>query len=197
MIITLASFKGGVAKSTSAIHIAAYLAKKGKTVLADGDLNRSALHWSERGQSKPFSVFDQDNIERAGEFNHLVIDTPARPSEDELKALARSSDLLIIPTQPSTFSLEALIATVGTLHELPRERYKILLTCVPPHPSREGQKAREALKKLDLPIFKGWIRRMAIYLKAENLGMPVYALKDARAHDAWSDYEAIGKEIMQ
>ena len=197
MIITLASFKGGVAKSTSAIHIAAYLAKKGKTVLADGDLNRSALHWSERGQSKPFSVFDQDNIEQAGEFNHLVIDTPARPSEDELKALARSSDLLIIPTQPSTFSLEALIATVGTLHELPRERYKILLTCVPPHPSREGQKAREALKKLELPIFKGWIRRMAIYLKAENLGMPVYALKDARASEAWSDYEAIGQEIMQ
>jgi len=197
MIITLASFKGGVAKSTSAIHIAAYLARKGKTVLADGDLNRSALHWSERGQSESFFVFDQDNIDRSGEFDHLVIDTPARPSEDELKALATSSDLLIIPTQPSTFSLEALIATVNTLHELPRDRYKILLTCVPPHPSREGQKAREALKKLDLPMFKGWIRRMAIYLKAENLGVPVYALKDARASDAWSDYEAIGKEIIQ
>ena len=184
MIITVASFKGGVGKSTTAIHLAAYLATIGKTVFADGDLNRSVLHWSERGNA-PFTVYDQNDIVKAKNFEHFVIDTPARPAFDELKALAQESDLL------------ALIKTVGMLNELPPGRFKVLLTCVPPHPSREGDKARNSLLKLGLPLFKNWIRRMAVYLKAENFGVPVYMVKDPRATDAWSDYEAVGKEILR
>ncbi|BCL40202.1 hypothetical protein NSMS1_66490 (plasmid) [Nostoc sp. MS1] len=153
MIITIASFKGGVGKSTTAIHLAAYLATKGKTVLADGDLNRSVLHWFERGKS-PFNVYDHSEIDQADDFEHLVIDTPARPASDELKALAKSSDLLIIPTHPSTFALEALIETVGELNELPPGRFKVLLTCVPPSPAVTDTKPKKVLKNLAYPCLK-------------------------------------------
>jgi chromosome partitioning protein len=42
MIITIASFKGGVSKTTTAVHLAAYLQKRSPTLLIDGDPNRSA-----------------------------------------------------------------------------------------------------------------------------------------------------------
>jgi cellulose biosynthesis protein BcsQ len=58
MIVTVASFKGGVGKTTTALHLAAYLQTKAPALLVDGDLNRSALDWVARG-SLPFKVVDE------------------------------------------------------------------------------------------------------------------------------------------
>jgi chromosome partitioning protein len=51
MILTVASFKGGVGKTTTAVHLAAYLQKKSPTLLIDGDPNRSASKWTTRWNS--------------------------------------------------------------------------------------------------------------------------------------------------
>ena len=49
----------------------------------------------------------------AGEYKHIVIDTEARPDEDDLEsALAGGCDLLIIPTTPDALALDALMLTV-------------------------------------------------------------------------------------
>src|SRR3954453_2599635 len=84
---------------------------------------------------------------------HVVIDTPARPTREDLEALAGGCDLLIIPTTPDALSLDALTLTVDALKELGTERYRILLTMVPPKPSRDGDEARAMLTEASLPIF--------------------------------------------
>jgi chromosome partitioning protein len=52
-ILTITGYKGGVGKSTTAIHLATFLSEQGKTILVDGDQNRTALAWAARG-SLPF-----------------------------------------------------------------------------------------------------------------------------------------------
>ena len=48
MIVTVASFKGGQAKTTTAVHLAAFFQDDRPTLLIDGDPNRSATGWAKR-----------------------------------------------------------------------------------------------------------------------------------------------------
>src|SRR4051812_35161164 len=98
MIVTVAAFKGGTGKSTSAVHLAAYLKTRGPTLLIDGDPNRSAIGWARRGGGKlPFLVVDERmaaRIMRESAPEHVVIDTPARPTREDLEVLVGGCDLL-------------------------------------------------------------------------------------------------------
>jgi chromosome partitioning protein len=197
MIITVASFKGGVGKTTSAVHLAAYLHTRKPALLVDGDANRSALKWAADGRL-PFPVVDERSAaKRIRQFENVVIDTQARPTRDDLRALADGCDLLIIPATPDALSLSALLLTVEELQAIGAERFKILLTIIPPLPSRAGDEAREMLKGAGLPLFKGQIRRFVAFQKAALEGATVDQVRDEHAADGWNDYQAVGKELAR
>ena len=51
--------------------------------------------------------------------------------------------------------------------------YRVLLTMVPPFPSREGASARAALEGAGIPLFKAEIRRAAAFSSSAYEGVPV------------------------
>jgi chromosome partitioning protein len=196
VIITCTSFKGGVAKSTTAIHLAHFLHARAPTLLVDADPNRSATGWAQRGAAR-FKVVPLSQAARfARDHEHTVIDTPARPTREELADIAGGCDALVVPCTPDPFAIDALMATAAALRGLGAERFRVLLCVVPPRPSRDGEEARQAIAEAGLPLFAGEIRRAVAFQRAALLGVVVAEVRDPRAADCWRDYERIGLEIL-
>lgn len=113
-----------------------------------------------------------------------------------MEALAQGCDLLVIPGTPDALALEALMLTVQALKKLRTNNYRVLLTILPPPPSRDGEEARGTLIEAGVPMFSGQIHRFVAFQKAALAGVPVYEVADQRAARAWEEYVAIGKEIL-
>ena len=195
MIVTVASFKGGVAKTTTAVHLAAYLQQQASTLLIDSDPNRSATRWGSLGKL-PFKVIDERQAAKyVPRYEHALIDTQARPTQADLEALAEGCDLLVVPSTPDALALDALIQTVNTLKAAGSERFRVLLTIVPPPPNKDVGEAQQMLADAGLPCFGSYIRRFVAFQKAALAGVPVYKADDPRARTAWFDYKRVGQEL--
>ncbi len=195
MVICVAGFKGGIAKMTTAIHLACYFSQFGTTLLTDGDPNRSASVWARSGKL-PFRVADERVAARYSQgVDHFIIDTQARPTEDDLRVILEGCDLLVLPTTPDGLSLDALMLTIGALRNIGATNYAVLLTIVPPKPVKDGEEAMRALTDAELPVFPTMIRRFIAYQRAAVVGVPVYEVEDRNANEAWQDYITVGKEI--
>jgi chromosome partitioning protein len=198
LIITVTSYKGGVGKTTTAIHLAAYLQRLAPTLLVDGDAIRSATKWNQRnaGAGLPFKIISYAQLARhASQFTHIIIDTEGNPTDDDFRDIAKDSDFLVVPAVPETVATDGLQHTLQKLRDLNNGRYRVLMTMVPPKPRTDGDQLRAMLKEENISVFKTEIPRLVAFEKAAAEGVTVYEVHDERAARAWEAYEAAGKEI--
>lgn len=194
MIIAITAWKGGVGKTTTAIHLGAYFQSQAPTLIVDADRNRSALIWAKEDKLPCYVASQAGATSLIRQYPHIIVDTRARPEPEEFKDLAEGSDLLIVPTTPNHLDIDATFKAVEQLEPL-KAQYRILLTKVDAR-TKTGREARERLQAANIPMFKTEIPLLVAFERASQLGIVVKDCSDPRARFAWQKYEAVGREIL-
>jgi len=133
-IIAFVNQKGGVGKTTLAIHLATAFASGGRnTLVLDLDPQASAAEWKDAraAETPPVMAVPASRLtkvlDEAKQINAevLILDT-APHSEGTVLTAARSADLILVPCQPSIMDLRALRSTAELLQHVKKPTYAVL-----------------------------------------------------------------------
>jgi len=185
MIIGFLNQKGGVGKTTIAVHFADALARRERRVLlVDADPQGSALDWAASRKSDP--LFPVVGLPRASIHKELptlakgyemvVIDGPPRVY-DVARSAIMASDLILIPVQPSPYDVWAAKEIVDMIREAAVYKPSLKSAFVINRRivnTALGRDVVEALSEYPVPVLKSSICQRVALAESAAQGQTVF-----------------------
>ncbi len=206
MIIVIANSKGGVGKSTLAVHLAAWLHAQGHRVtLADCDTQQSSSEWIREAvpEIKAVRLDNPDVILNelpmlALDADYVVADGPGSQTETS-RALLLRADLAIVPCKASMLEVRALAKATEVVRQAQDIRAgkpnAIIVLSMVGKNYRLTKDMKDAAAALDLPMASTPLILRQIYADAPGQGAVVGTL-GARAKEAAHEVDQLFREIL-
>lgn len=206
MIIAIANSKGGVGKSTVAVHLAAWLHGLGHRVtLADCDTQHSSSEWARLAIPDVQSICLESPDEvlnelprLAEETDYLVADGPGSQTEMS-RALLLRADFAIVPCKASMLEVRALAKATEVLRQaqdirkgLPRA---VAVLSMVGKNYRLTNDMREAAAALDLPLSSSAFVLRQIFADALGQSEVVWNM-GAKGREAAREVDAVFREVL-
>jgi chromosome partitioning protein len=203
MIISFVNQKGGVGKTTTAINLAASLARKNnRLILIDADPQGSAMQWQSVEGNQAFTIMHRpgpltrEDLERYDAANdYVLIDAPPAISDITQRILG-FSEMAVVPVSPSSLDIWSCKKTLSMIEEIrptnPDLRVKILITRKIPG-TRIGREIREMLAEFDVDVMGTELCQRVAYIDAMQFGVSV--TQYAAGSKAAQEIEALCDEL--
>lgn len=206
MILALANSKGGVGKSTIAVHLAAWLFEQGRRlVLVDSDVQGSSSGWLAEAapEIKTIRLLTADDIlaqlpNLAVEYDYVVADGPAGLSE-VTRAILCLADVAVFPCGPSVLDLKAVIAALEVNRQIQAVRNGLPREIVVPNKLqsqyRLSKELLQTVQGLGMPVGEGLRLRQA-YADAAGQGTVVWRMNTQSAKDATGELQFLFQQLL-
>ena len=205
MILALANSKGGVGKSTIAVHLAAWLLEQGKNLIfVDSDVQASSSVWLQEAAPEIKTVrllTAADILDRlpklSVEYDYVVADGPAGLSE-VTRSILCLSDLAIFPCGPSVLDLRAVIDALEVNKQIQAVRNGLPREIVVPNKLQQYKLSKELLqtvKSLGMPVGEGLRLRQA-YADAAGQGTVVWRMNTESAKNATAELQILFQQLL-
>lgn len=207
-VLSIASAKGGVGKSTVAILLGTEFALDGyKVALLDCDLNQHASAFGLKAKLPGFTVLPDIGekevlgaLRTAEAKNDLVlIDLPGGSSTLALKALQRSH-LVLVPTQPSLPDVRDAMKTMAQIDDAvelartPIARAVVWTRFLPGFESRVSRHVRLSMEGQGVPILKTALMERAAFRAIHLTGQ--VPRQEEPSGPAATNVSALTKEVL-
>ena len=206
MIISVQNQKGGVGKTTLAIHVSHALCLLGyRVLLIDADPQGSARDWAASRQSEPlFSVIgiDRPSIHKeipliSPNYDHILIDGPPRVTDLARSAIV-AADLVLVPVQPSPYDVWAAKEVIDLIKEASifRESLKSVFVVNRKIANTAiGRDVNEALASYQIPVLKSQITQRVSFAESAGTGQTVLEIEPNG--QASQEIKAVVNELME
>lgn len=198
--LLVANAKGGSGKSTIATNIASYFAQSGNHVaIIDYDPQGSSSQWvKERTSNLPFIYSVEASARREvgatrsfqlkvpSVTTHIIMDTPAGLSGNDLSDDIRQCDAILIPIVPSAIDIRAATSFIKDVLLSPGYRCQPKPIAVIANRVKRNtlgyNKLEIFLRSLNIP-FVATIRDTQQYVRGSELGMGIYDFSSPNEKD--------------
>lgn len=206
VLIIVANTKGGVGKSTIAVHLAVWLFDQGCDVaLLDTDEQGTASSWLSKAEpSLPIYSGREPNklvalVKRLKKQHDFVVCDTEGSYGFVGTLLPSLADLAIVPFQPSEadvdeldkalFHIQVAQASKGTPHAV------LVLSMTAPNDAKSSR-LRNLLKETAVPIAKQTIRRLNVTRDVAKKGVVTRA-GTSQSQNAANDFDKLFLELLQ
>lgn len=206
MIISLLNQKGGVGKTTLAVHLAMGLSMRRKRVmLVDADPQTSALDWAASRETDarfpviglPKATLHREVPKHAESYDYIVIDGPGK-AYDVPRSAALASDLILIPVQPSAYDVwasEEIIKIIDDVKNFKDNLKAVFVISRKIVNTAIGRDVTEALSGYPLPVLKTHICQRVGFAESAGTGLTVMETEPESL--ASQEIQALTKEVME